>query len=72
MTDALDIFRAAETGVGIHDCRNLHRPSNKPGESRDFVQGEQSDIRQTGGAIREASAADVDGLETGTLHLPCH
>ena len=44
----------------------------KPGESRDFVQGEQSDIRQTGGAIRQARAADVDRLEPGALHLPCH
>ena len=69
---APDIFRAAETGIGIHDRRNFHRPGNETGERRDFVQREQSNIRQTGGAIREARAADVNRLEPGTLHLPRH
>ena len=27
---ASDIFRAAETGIGIHDRRNFHRPGNEP------------------------------------------
>ena len=65
-------FGAAGAGVGIDDRRDIHRAGNETGERGHLIEGEQADVGQPRGAVREARAADIKRAETRLFHLPCH
>ena len=67
-----DIFRAAKSGVGIDDRRNLDRVRDVTGQPHDLSQREQADVGHACGRVGDARAANINRVEPGALHLPRH
>ena len=69
---ARDILRAAKTGVGIDNRRNLHRLRDVTRQAAPLRSASATRCPARRRCVRHSRAADVHGVKPGALHLPRH